>query len=119
MLGIISGPVLYLIWKRMYGGLAKKDPVRYPVNSKTGLAVGDMKRISYVFLGLAAMGGMALLWLPWFEGEWGPDYYLEKYETGFFSNFEGMISAIQTCSVLFVIIGIVCALVAVKVEPKK
>ncbi|MGI6747685.1 MAG: APC family permease [Anaerovoracaceae bacterium] len=119
MLGIISGPILYIIWKRMYGGLAKKDPVKYPVNSKTGLAVGDMKRISSIFLGLAAMGGMAVLWLPWFEGEWGPDYYLEKYEKGFFSNFDGMINAIQTCSILFVVIGIVCALIAVKVEPKK
>ena len=29
MLGIVSGPILYYIWKRMYGGLAKKDPVAY------------------------------------------------------------------------------------------
>ncbi len=118
MIGIISGPVFYIIWKKMYGGLAKKDPVKYPVNQRTGLASGDIKRISSIFFGLSAMGGLALLWLPWFEGDWGPDYYLETYETGFFSNFDAMINAIQICSVLFVIIGVVCSITAMKVEPK-
>ena len=66
MMGIVSGPVLYILWKKMYGGLAKKDPVKYPVNPKTGLAMGDLKRISYIFFGLAAMGGLATAWLPWF-----------------------------------------------------
>ena len=119
MFGIITGPVLYIIWKKMYGGLAKKDPVKYAVNPKTGLAVGDMKRIASIFFGLAVVGGLALLWLPWFEGEWGPEYYLETYETGLFSNFDGMIHTIQTASVIFVIIGVVCAIIAAKVEPKK
>ncbi|MBR0597603.1 APC family permease [Sinanaerobacter chloroacetimidivorans] len=119
MLGIVSGPVLYVIWKKMYGGLAKKDPVKYPVNPKTGLAVGDLKKISSIFCGLAALGGLAMAWLPWFEGEWGPDYYLEEYGSGFFSSFEGMLSAIKIAAVVFLIIGILCALIAVKVEPKK
>ncbi len=119
MLGIVSGPILYIIWKKMYGGLAKKDPVKYPVNPKTGLANGDLKRISYIFFGLAAMGGLALAWLPWFEGDWGPDYYLEEYGSGFFSSFEGMLSTIQTSSVLFLAVGVVCTILAMKVEPKK
>jgi len=103
----------------MYGGLAKKDPVKYPINPKTGLAVGDLKRISSIFFGLAFVGGLALAWLPWFEGDWGPEYYLEEYETGLFSNFEAMINVIQTASIVFVVIGVICALVAMKVEPKK
>ena len=119
MMGIVSGPVLYVIWKKMYGGLAKKDPVRYPINQKTGLAIGDTKRIASIFFGLAVVGGLALAWLPWFEGEWGSDYYLEKYASGFFSSFDGMLNTIQTASVIFVIIGVVCALIAIKVEPKK
>lgn len=119
MLGIVSGPILYVIWKKMYGGLAKKDPVKYPVNLKTGLAIGDTKRIASIFFGLAVVGGLALMWLPWFEGEWGPDYYLESYETGFFSSFDGMISAIQTSSIVFVVIGVICAILSVMVEPKK
>lgn len=119
MLGIVSGPILYIVWKKMYGGLAKKDPLKYPVNPKTGLAIGDTKRIASIFLGLAAIGGLALAWLPWFEGEWGPDYYLEEYGSGFFSSFEGMLNAIQIAAIIFVAVGIVCALIAVKVEPKK
>jgi amino acid transporter len=123
MVGIVTGPILYIIWKRMYGGLAKKDPVRFPVNPKTGLAVGDTKRIASIFIGLAVVGGLALLWLPWFEGDWGPEYYAETYPEGaaavLFGNFEGMINAIQTATVVFLIVGVVCALVASKVEPKK
>ncbi len=40
---------MYVIWKRRYGGLAKKDPEHYPVNRRTRLAVGDLKRIAGVF----------------------------------------------------------------------
>ena len=123
MMGIVSGPILYVIWKKMYGGLSKKDPVRYPVNPKTGLAVGDLKRISYIFIGLGAMGGLALAWLPWFEGDWGADYYAETYPSGvpsvLFGNFEGMLNAIRISVILFVVIGIVCAIIAAKVEPQK
>ncbi|HWQ80150.1 MAG TPA: APC family permease, partial [Anaerovoracaceae bacterium] len=123
MVGIVTGPILYVIWKRMYGGLAKKSAAKFPVNPKTGLAIGDTKRIASIFIGLAAFGGLALLWLPWFEGDWGPDYYAETYTEGFasviFSNFDTMINAIQTAAVLFVIVGVICALIAAKVEPKK
>ena len=29
--------------------------------------------------------------LAWYEGDWGPDYYLEMYETGLTANFWLMI----------------------------
>jgi len=123
MVGIVTGPILYVIWKRMYGGLAKKDPERFPVNPKTGLAVGDMKRIASIFIGLAVVGGLAMLWLPWFEGDWGPEYYAETYSEGFsavlFGDFYAMLNAIQTAAIVFLIVGVVCALIAAKVEPKK
>lgn len=119
MCGIVSGPILYIIWRKMYGGLTKKDAVKYPSNPKTGLAIGDMFRMAWIFIGLAAMGGLSLAWLPWFEGDWGPEYYLETYESGFFSSFDGMIAAIQIASVVALVIGIICAIVATKIEPKK
>jgi amino acid transporter len=119
MLGIISGPVMYIIWKKMYGGLAKKDPVRYPVNPKTGLAVGDMKKMAATFLGLGGIGFLGYVWLPWYEGDWGPEYYLEEYGSGLFSNFEGMITGILYAAIFSVVIGLICAIVAAKVEPKK
>ena len=119
MLGIISGPVMYIIWKKMYGGLAKKDPVRFPVNPKTGLAIGDMKKMAATFLGLGAIGFLGYVWLPWYEGDWGPEYYMEEYGSGLFSNFEGMISAILYAAIFSVAVGLICAVVAAKVEPKK
>ncbi len=119
MIGIISGPIMYVIWKKMYGGLAKKDPISYPINKKTGLAIGDMKKIAATFIGLGAIGILGRIFLPWYEGDWGVEYYLEEYGSGLFSNFDGMINAIQIATVISFIIGIVCAIVAVKVEPKK
>lgn len=119
MLGIVSGPILYYIWKRMYGGLAKKDPVRFPINPKTHLAVGDTRRISLNFLILAVFGFIAVPWLGWFEGDWGPDYYLETYGSGFLSDFDGMVNAIRIASIVFLIIAVVAYLISLKVEPKK
>jgi hypothetical protein len=118
MIGIISGPVMYFIWKKMYGGLAKKDAVSFPLNTKTGLAIGDMKRMAVTFFGIGGIGFLGLAWLPWYEGDWGPEYYLEEYGTGLFSSFEGMLTAIQYASVICIIVGIISAIIAMKVEPK-
>ena len=123
MIGITSGPILYYIWKRMYGGLAKKDPVQYPINPKTKLAVGDTRRMSFNFGILSVMGFIAYPWLMWFEGdwwgEWGPEYYLETYETGFLSDFYGMVNGILTTAVVFAVIAVILYLVSMKIEPKK
>ena len=123
MIGITSGPVLYYIWKRMYGGLAKKDPVQYPINPKTKLAVGDTKRMAFNFGVLAIMGFIAYPWLMWFEGdwwgEWGPEWYLEYYGSGFLSDFYGMLNAIVIAAGLFAVIAVVLFAVSKKVEPKE
>ena len=123
MIGITSGPILYYIWKRMYGGLAKKDPVQYPINPKTKLAVGDTRRMSFNFGILSVMGFIAYPWLMWFEGdwwgEWGPEYYLETYESGFLSDFYGMVNGILTTAVVFAVIAVILYLVSMKIEPKK
>lgn len=123
MLGITSGPVLYYIWKRMYGGLAKKDPVQYPINPKTKLAVGDTRRMAFNFGVLSIMGFIAYPWLMWFEGdwwgEWGPEWYLEYYGSGFLSDFYGMLNAIVIAASLFAAIAVVLFAVSKKVEPKE
>ncbi|MDR1028622.1 MAG: APC family permease [Clostridiales Family XIII bacterium] len=76
MIGIISGPVLYFIWKKRYGGLAKKNAERYPVNARTGLASGDLKRLAVMLGVLTAIGIVGCLFLPWYEADWAfPDDY--------------------------------------------
>lgn len=117
MVGIASGPVLYVIWKRRYGGLAKKDNVRYPVNHKTGLAKGDLNRMAFVFIWLGVMGVIATWFLPWFEGDWGNEYYFEVYGTeGLFDTF---LTMIKTGSTFFCLLSAVLFIAAKKLEPKK
>ena len=124
MIGILSGPIMYVIWKRMYGGLAKKDPAEHPVNPRTGLAMGDLKRIALVFFIFAVVGFLSLPWLRWFEGEWAVDYYAETYPTWkqasfFLGNWELMLDAILIASSVFMAIAIGFAAAAFKLEPKK
>lgn len=77
LIAICTGPVAYAIFKKMYGGFAKNDPVNHPVN-KAGLAVGDTVRIGLFMLLAGLMAFLGQFWLKWYEidyGEWGPDDY--------------------------------------------
>ena len=77
LMGLCSGPVVYVIFKKLYGGFAVDDPEGCPVN-RAGLAVGDSARIG-VFMFLAgAMAFLGQFWLRWYEidyGGWGPEDY--------------------------------------------
>jgi amino acid transporter len=119
MIGIVSGPIMYVIWKKMYGGLAKKDPVGHPVNRRTGLAQGDLKRIAGVFYVFAVVGFVSIPWLRWFEGDWADEYYSETYSNGFLGNFDAMLNAILIAAGVFLVIAIACTIAAIKVEPRK
>lgn len=116
MLGLVSGPILYVFWKRRYGGLAKKG---HPVNPRTGLALGDLKRIAGVFFGLAVVGFIAVPWLRWFEGSWAEEYYTETYGSGLLSNFDAMITGILVAAAVSLVVAVITWLVALKLEPKK
>jgi len=127
MIGIVSGPVLYFIWKRRYGGLAKKDPEAHPLNPRTRLGIGDTRRMSFNFLVIAIMGFIGKPWLYWFEGSdyFGAKdgYYSDTYPTGIlhtlFGNWYHMLTAIQISAYVFLAIAIVLYLVSRSVEPKK
>jgi amino acid transporter len=116
MLGLVSGPILYVIWKKRYGGLAKKGR---PANPRTGLAPGDLKRIAGIFFGLAVVGFIAYPWLRWFEGSWAEEYYLETYTSGFLSNFDSMLTGILVAAGVSLAVAIVTAIAAWRLEPKK
>lgn len=91
MVGILSGPILYFFWKRRYGGLAMKDKKRFPVNPKTKLAEGDLKRLSFLLLLLTIIGIGAMIFLPFYEnGYTAGDYY-----NGMFTNSFGLSEAAQ------------------------
>ena len=88
MLALMSGPVAYFIFRRKYGGLTKIDPVRHPVNPKTGLANGDTTRLAWMFGGLTAIGIIAIFFLPWYDE---PQSYTDDY------GIEGLFDILMTC----------------------
>ena len=63
IIGIMTGPVMYIIWRWRYGGLTKKNPVVFIGNMKTGLAIGDLKRMSILFGILAIIGFIGVFFL--------------------------------------------------------
>lgn len=78
LIATASGVIAYVIIKRIYGGLYKKDPVNHPINEKTKLAQGDTVRIG-IYMIIAGFGAfLAQFWLRWYEvtyGEWEPSDY--------------------------------------------
>lgn len=124
MIGLMSSPILYVIWKRMYGGMYLDDPEKYPINPRTKLAKGDLHRIA-VILGIFAVIGLigSLWWFEWYEVGW-ESYYEETYSyikilgtTGeeIISN---IYNAMLGLSVVYAVIAIVLKVIGKKIDPK-
>jgi amino acid transporter len=116
LLGMASGPVVYVIFKRVYGGLTKKDPENNPINPNTKLAPRDLSRISLYSLlsGIFAFAGS--FFMSWYEGDWGTEYYLEEYGEGFLSNFDGMISGLQAGGIVAIAFAVILYLISRRVD---
>ena len=106
----------YLVCKWVYGGLYRVDPMRYPLNPRTKLALGDTKQVGlYILLsGIIALAGSVLLYL--YEGSWGEEYYLETYGSGLFSNFWGMLDLCRYGGIGLIAIGLIIMGIAKKIE---
>ena len=113
MVGLLTGPLLYIIWRRRYGGLSKKAPDLFPVNPRTGLQYGDTKRITFLLLLMTIMCVAMRLFAPWYEGwfgganEWDPDDYFD----GMFPNADltGLQHILQSgVTILIAVCGIAC-----------
>jgi amino acid transporter len=145
MLGIVSGPLLYLAWKKRYGGLAINDPAAHPLNGRTGLARGDLKRMAVMFMALGYVGAFGRFFLPWYEagraaGRWlppdyalseaereivavsedgmlyMPGYYEQEYGTGLFADWEAMLSGITIATAICLVAAAALALAARRFE---
>lgn len=78
LIATATGPIAYVIFKKLYGGLSRNEPERYPLNRSTGLAQGDVMRIGVFSICVGVMAFFGQFWLKWYEidyGEWGPDDY--------------------------------------------
>lgn len=58
---LASGVVAYVIFKKIYGGLTVENPVAYPTDARTGLAVGDGRRIGLFALIIVGLFVLNLL----------------------------------------------------------
>ena len=114
---ILFALLMYIICKKVYGGLSVENPTLHPVNPKTGLAQGDLIRFGRFFLifGVLAFGGS--FFLRWYEAGWGPDYYLDLYGSGLISNWSLMITLLTWIGAIMLVLSIVLHLVGKKVDP--
>ena len=116
MIWILMVPILYVIAKRVYKGSTVDDPIQYPINERTGLGFGDVGKIGLLYAGIGVFAIFARFFLNWYEGDWGPDYYLEEYETGLFSDFSGMLHVTMIIGVVCLVSGIIIWLIGRRVE---
>jgi amino acid transporter len=114
MIGIISGPILYFIWKKMFGGLSAKDSKQYPSNPKTGMAVGDINRLAIMFGILTVIGIAGCLFLPWYEADW---VFPDDYDMTLFSSQGAMFVGIKIATVVVGVLAVLFAIIGRKIEP--
>jgi len=114
MAALVTGPVMYFIFKRKYGGLAKTDPVSYPLNTRTGLGIGDTRRMAWLFAAMTLIGLIASYFLPWYDD---PGNYTESY--GIEGLFEILISCIRWITAASGVLTVILVIISNKVEPKK
>jgi len=112
-----SAIIFYIPIKWGYGGLHTSDPERFPINPKTRLAQGDIQRIGAfcTVFGLFAFAGT--FFLQWYEGGWGPEYYLETYGSGLMSNFWLMLKVGRIGGIVGTIVGLVLLVIGKKTDP--
>ncbi|WP_027399156.1 APC family permease [Anaerovorax odorimutans] len=113
LIGLISGPIAYFIFKRKYGGLYKINPENNPINDTTKMAKGDLYRIAGFFVVVCILALLGSLFLPWYEGSWGPEYYLETYGADIFVS---LLNGIKAFAIGGGILAVVFWIIAKKLE---
>lgn len=122
LLGFVSigsAVVAYIIFKWIYGGLAKIDAEKYPLNPKTRLAKGDIQRIGAFILAFGLYALIGSFFLAWYEGSWGPEYYLDMYGSGLQSDFWLMIDVARIGGAIGTVIGALMLFIGKKKDPVK
>ena len=122
LLGFVSigsAVVAYIIFKWIYGGMARIDAEKYPLNPKTRLAKGDIQRIGAFILAFGLYALVGSIFLAWYEGSWGPEYYLDMYGSGLQSDFWLMIDVARIGGEIGTVIGALMLFIGKKKDPVK
>lgn len=126
MVGLISGPIVYIIWRRKYGGLTRKDEKMYPMHPSTKLAAGDTGRMFTLFSVFSIMNIVGCLFMPWYEKwgdpeeQWGSsDYFKGLLENIDVSIIQTVIrTGLYTVTVVTVIAAIICYILSRKLNDR-
>ena len=114
--GMSTGPVFYVIFKRIYGGLSKSEPRLYPLNPKTKLAIGDIKNVGIYMTAVGIIGFIGQFFITWYEGDWGPEYYAEVWGSGLLSNFDQMLQILKVGGFIVLVAGLILYFIGKKVD---
>jgi len=113
LVGLLTGPIAYFFFKRKYGGLHKAAPEKNPINRATKMAKGDLYRISLFFVVVCVLAVLGSMFLPWYEGAWGQEYYLETYGADVFA---GLLAGIRCFAIGGGIFAVIFWFLAKKME---
>jgi prepilin signal peptidase PulO-like enzyme (type II secretory pathway) len=116
IIGASTGPVFYMGCKWMYGGMTVNDPEGHPLNRVTRLSQGDTFRLAVYAAITGVMSLAGSVFLSWYEGDGGAEYYAEKAESVFFSDFWQMIDILKVMGIVLLGIAITMSIVGKIVE---
>lgn len=108
-------PILYMIFKRAFGGATKDDPVNFPVNPATGFGFGDLKKIGGSFLFVGAFSFVGRVFVYFYEREWADEYYLDEYGL----HFDTILWGIVIVGAVAVVAGAICLGLSTSLDKKK
>ena len=83
------------------------------MNSRTGLGIGDTKRMAWMLAAMTLIGSIAAFFLPWYDD---PQSYTETY--GVEGLFGFLISVIRWMTVACGVVTVIMVMIARRVEPK-
>ena len=112
MLALLTGPIAYTIFKRKYGGLAQRDPVRHPVNPITKLAMGDTTRLATLLGVMTVVGLIGIFFLPLYDD---PQYYSDAY--GIENLFDRLMMAVYGITATLGALALGLLTIAKRLEP--
>jgi amino acid transporter len=107
LVAVMLLPVFYYVSKRVYKGASVMEADIYPINPKTHIGFGDLNKMGMFYLFVGIFASLSRFFLQFYEGSWANEYYQETYESGIFSSFSDMLSAISILGAAALLIGIV------------
>ena len=121
LLGFVSigsAVLFYIAFKWIYGGLYVDNPERYPINPKTRLAKGDITRFGVYVLAFGLYAIVGSFFLAWYEGSWGPEYYLDMYGEGtLIGNFWLMIKVARIGGIIATVVSLIMIAIGKETDP--